>query len=310
MTTFVIVNPQSRGGKTGRNADVILRAVRATVGDVAMAFTTRPGEATLLTREALERGHSRILAVGGDGTTNEVVNGFFRAGEPVNAQATLGLVSSGTGGDFRKTLGIAAGYAESIARLTLAARPVDVGQVFFANPAGAREDRFFLNIASFGLSADVVDRVSRARYTRLLGGPATYLAHALAALVDLRLSRLRVTVDGHTDLVDAMAIGAVCNGRFFGGGMMVAPDAMPDDGLFDVVLLRGSTRLGVIQRMTELYRGAHVAHPSVHVVRGRSVTVASVSNTGAPLRLETDGEGGAHGPAHFTIRPAALLVHY
>ena len=310
MTTFVIVNPQSRGGKTGRDADVILRAVRATLGDVAMAFSTRPGEATLLTREALERGHARIVAVGGDGTTNEVVNGFFRAGQPVNAQATLGLVSSGTGSDFRKTLGIAAGYAESIARLSVAARPVDVGHVCFANPAGAREDRFFLNIASFGLSADVVDRVSRARYTRLLGGPATYMTHAIAALVDLRMRRLRVTVDDHTDLVDAMAIGAVCNGRFFGGGMMVAPNARPDDGLFDVVLLRGSTRLGVIQRMTELYRGAHVAHPSVHVVRGRSVTVSLEASTGAPLRLEIDGEGGALGPAHFTMRPAALLVHH
>ncbi len=309
MTTFVIVNPQSRGGKTGRDADVILRAVRAALGDVTIAFTRRPGEATLLTREALARGHMKILAVGGDGTTNEVVNGFFRAGQPISTQATLGLVSSGTGGDFRKTLGIAAGYTASIARLTDAPRLVDVGQVHFASATGAGDDRFFLNIASFGLSADVVDRVSRARYARLLGGPMTYAVHAIAALVNLRTPQLRVTVDDHTDLVDAMAIGAVCNGRFFGGGMMVAPNALPDDGLFDVVLLRGSTRLGVIQRMTELYRGAHVAHPSVHVVRGRSVTVAAVSSTGAPLRLEIDGEGGAHGPAHFTMRPAALLVH-
>ena len=168
----------------------------------------------------------------------------------------------------------------------------------------------FLNISSFGLSAEVVDRVSRARYARLLGGPVTYFAHAIAALVHLRTPQVRVTVDEHTDLVDAMAIGAVCNGRFFGGGMMVAPSALTDDGLFDVVLLRGSTRLGVLQRMTELYRGAHVAHPSVHVVRGRSVTVAAVSSTGAPLRLEIDGEGGALGPAQFTMRPAALLVHY
>ena len=116
-------------------------------------------------------------------------------------------------------------------------------------------------------------------------------------------------IDDHPEITDTIAVGAVCNGRYFGGGMLVAPDAAPDDGLFDVVLLRGASRAGVIARMTELYGGAHIAHASVLVMRGRTVSVTPAVNTSTAVRLEVDGEGGALLPARFSIRPAALLVH-
>ena len=309
MRTFVIVNPQSRGGKTARDADVIVKALRRELGDVTIAMTARPGEATALAREALRSGYERIVAVGGDGTTNEVVNGFFVDDVPINPDATLGIVPSGTGGDFRRTLGIASAYAASTVQLRDAtARAVDVGHVRFMTAHGVPGQRYFLNIASFGLSGDVVERRERSRL-RQVGGPLSYVCSSLAAIVGLRATDLRITVDDHPALCGPLLIGAVCNGRYFGGGMNVAPNATPDDGLFDVVLLRGTSRLGVLARMTELYRGTHVAHETVHVVRGRSVVVETTTHPGAAVRLEIDGEGGALLPASFSIKTHALRVH-
>ncbi len=310
MTAFVIVNPQSRGGKTGRDRGVIVAALRDVLGDVAMAFTERPRDATRLTREALQVGHTQIIAVGGDGTTNEVVNGFFHDGAPINAHATLGVVSAGTGGDFGRTIGVPTGYRGSVEYLRdTPARRIDVGHVHFQRTDGTPDERFFLNIASFGLSGDVVERVAAVGGSRMVRGPLTYPWCALQAIVGMRSTALRVTIDDHPAVTGPLAIGAVCNGRFFGGGMHVAPHAAPDDGMFDVVLLRGASRLGVIARMAELYRGAHIAHPSVQVIRGQSVVVTPTSHGETAVRLEIDGEGGAMLPARFSIRAAALLVH-
>ena len=284
--------------------------LRAAIGVFDVAFTTRPLEATTLARAALDRGCTRIIAVGGDGTTNEVVNGFFRDGAPINATASLSIISSGTGGDFRRTVGIGKGIAASIARLRdVPARPVDVGHVRYVDTTGVPQERFFLNVASFGLSGDVVDRVASGGPSRVFGGRLTYVFGALGALVRHRRVNVRVTIDNHYDTSADMTIGAICNGRFFGGGMMVAPNALPDDGLFDVVLLRATTRRGVMARMSELRRGTHIAHDSVHVARGASVVLSARDSASESIRLEIDGESGAYLPAHFTLRPHGLLVH-
>lgn len=310
MQTFVIVNPRSGGGRTGRLAVRAIAQLRAGIGPCDVAFTTRPLEATTLARAALDRGYTRIVAMGGDGTTNEVVNGFFRDGTAISATASLGIVSSGTGGDFCRTVGIAAGIAAGIARLReVPARPVDVGHVRYVDAQGMPRERYFLNVASFGLSADVVERVAQAGPARVLGGRFTYLAGALGALLRHRQVTVRVTIDSHYDISANMTIGAICNGRYFGGGLMVAPNALPDDGLFDVVLLRGSTRLGVVARMSELLRGAHLAHRTVNVERGESVKLTGTNALDKPIRLEIDGETGAYLPAHLTLRRHALLVH-
>lgn len=310
MKTFVIVNPHSGGGRTGRVAMSAIAQLRVAIGTCDVAFTTRPLEATTLARAALDRGYTRIVAMGGDGTTNEVVNGFFSDGTAINATASLSIVSSGTGGDFRRTMGIGDGIAASIARLRdVPARPVDVGHVRYVDAQGMPHERFFLNVASFGLSGDVVDRVASAGPSRVFGGRLTYVLGALAALIRHRRVNVRITIDSHYDNSADMTIGAICNGRFFGGGMMVAPDALPDDGVFDVVLLRATTRLGVIARMSELVRGTHVAHGSVQVARGASVVLTAGESTSEPIRLEIDGENGACLPAHFTLRRHALLVH-
>jgi diacylglycerol kinase (ATP) len=309
MKPFVVVNPASGGGRTGRAMSEISRALGAAIGDVSMVTTDGPGAATRLTANAIGRGHSLIIAVGGDGTVNEVVNGFFRDGRMINPEATLGIVTSGTGGDFRKTLGIAAGFGASIEHLRQAApRRVDLGRVMFTDASGAPRDRHFLNISSFGLSGDVVARVNRARYSKLLGGKAAFLWSTFRSLAAHRNRRVRITIDDHFDETVNVALGAVCNGRFFGGGMMVAPGAELSDGLFDVVWLRDSGRREVIGRLGELYEGAHVGHPKVTILRGRTVTVTSVAGDRAPVWMDIDGEGGGTLPARYEVVPAALSI--
>ena len=309
MNPFVILNPTSRGGRTGRAANEIVRELRAALGDLSVVQTDAPGAATRLAAQAIGRGHELIVAVGGDGTVNEVVNGFFRDGRAINPAATLGVVSSGTGGDFRKTVGIAAGIAASIERLRQTSpRHVDLGRVRYADATGAPRERLFLNISSFGLSGDVVARVNSATYSKVLGGQAAFLWSTMRSLAAHRNRPVRITIDDTFDEPVNVALGAVCNGRFFGGGMMVAPGAEPDDGMFDVVWLRDASRQELVGRVRELYRGAHVGHPKVTIVRGRTVTVTSVGDDHGLVWMDIDGEGGAALPARYDIMPGALSI--
>ena len=309
MNPLVIVNPTSGGGRTGRAAGEISRELRAALGDISVVMTDGPGAATRLAANAIGRGHTLIVAVGGDGTLNEVVNGFFRDGRMINPDATLGVVSSGTGADFRKTVGIPAGVEASIERLRQAApRRVDLGRVSYTDARGATRERFFLNISSFGLSGDVVARVNRARYAKLLGGKAAFLWSTMRSLAAHRSRRVRLTIDDHFDETVNVALGAICNGRFFGGGMMVAPGAEPDDGMFDVVWLRDANRQELVGRVRELYRGAHVDHPKVKILRGRTVTVAPIGDDRGPVWMDIDGEGGAALPARYEIMPGVLSI--
>ncbi len=316
MRTFVVINPASGGGRTGRAARAIAEAIARRSGETAVALTGKPGDATDLARRAIEGGFESIVAVGGDGTANEVVNGFFRDGRAINPEASLSLVTSGTGGDFRRTLGLEAGVERAIERLTAATpKRVDVGRVRFVDPQGRPAERLFLNIASFGLSGEVMERVNRARITKRLGSRVAFGWNSVRAILALRAPAVRLKAFDASDagVIDeeiAVAQAAICNGRYFGGGMMIAPDALPDDGLFDVVVIAGVTRREMIARLDELYKGAHVKDPKVRVFRAARVIAAPAAGGGRPIRMEIDGEGGAILPATFEIAPKALKIRY
>ncbi|MGD0189228.1 MAG: diacylglycerol kinase family protein [Rhizomicrobium sp.] len=308
MTGFIVVNPSSGAGRTAREWPAIEKALRAAYPQMTLAITRRPGDATRLVRHALNEGHHEIVAVGGDGTINEAVNGFFDVNGAVLPDAVFGFITSGTGGDFRKTFGLAAGYDAAITRLREAPiRAIDVGRVSCLTLTGQPCIRYFANIASFGLSGVIVNAVNRSRFAKLFGGSFPFAFHSAAAMLTYRDRAVRIRVDGDYDEIASISTVAIANGQFFGGGMHVAPDAKPDDGMFDVVIMGGMPKLRALAEMQKIYTGEHLKNPAVRAVRGRKIMAAPVAETrGRAVLIEVDGECAGRLPATFELLPRAL----
>jgi len=248
--------------------------------------------------------------VGGDGTINEAINGFFDENGPLLPDAVFAFVTSGTGGDFRKSFGIAPGFQAAIARLK-DAKPhaIDVGKLSCLSNSGEPVVRYFVNIASFGLSGAVVDSVNRARIAKWFGGQFAFAFHSAVDMLTYRDRAVRLRVDNSYDEIDTISTVAVANGQCFGGGMRVAPHAKPDDGLFDVVIMGGVPKSQAIADMKLIYTGEHLGKPGVRSLRGTKVTAAPVAETkGRPVLIEVDGENAGKLPATFELLPRALNV--
>lgn len=303
MKSFVVVNPASANGRTGKLWPQIMPALRDAIGPFDFALTTGRGVATKLVADAIAGGARNVIAVGGDGTINEALNGLCRERTPPPEDVVFGIVTSGTGGDFRRTFDIGSGYAAAIERLRRGeVRRIDLGMLEFAGTNGNPVTRWFNNIASFGFSGEVVRAVNEARFSRFLGGKLSFLWNSMVELRRYPGCRVDLRVDGSAVSGDFCTV-AVCNGRFFGGGMMMAPNADPSDGLFDVVAIRQNPPVTIFD-LRLLYSGAHLTHPNVFVLRGKQVEARPVSN--APVLLDVEGEGPGRLPARFEIVPGAL----
>jgi diacylglycerol kinase family enzyme len=274
--------------------------------------TEAPEDATRLARRALRAGTSGIAVIGGDGTLSEVTNGFFEDGVAIRPDAWLGPISAGTGGDFRKSIGAAnvgtagATVEEVVTRMWHATpRPIDVGHLRYVANDGRDAERMFLNIASFGMGG-LVDRLVNESPKWMGGGPAFFvgMVRALGRYVP---QRVRVRVDGGTAREATITNHAVANGRFFGGGLHVAPGAQLDDGRFDVVTLHALGVCAALGLAPYLYRGTHVGRRGVDVERGAIVEAEPVDPAEHVL-LDVDGEAPGRLPARFEVRPRALLL--
>lgn len=305
MTPFLIVNPKSAAGRTGRHFDAIARAVRDAVGDFECAFTRAPGDGSRLAREAAGAGASLVIAVGGDGTASEVIDGLVAGGRPAGAAPRFGFIPRGTGGDLKRTLGLA-GELASDARALASGREVvlDLGLVEHVGRDGARQARHFANVAGFGISGRVSQHVNDG--LRLPSGKLSFMLASARALVGWADQLVRWRADGgpwHEERVTALS---VCNGRYFGGGMMVAPEARMDDGLFDVVVWRGLGLADFVVKKAMLYDGRHVQLENTRVLRAKVVEAEPVG--GAEVLLDVDGESPGLLPARFSILPGALRI--
>ncbi|MFT7580584.1 MAG: diacylglycerol kinase (ATP) [Myxococcota bacterium] len=301
---MIIVNEHAGGGAM---ADVFRRqehALQRALGEFDVAFTDGPGDATALTREALTDGFTTIVSAGGDGTLNEVVNGFFGDdGALINPEAALGLLNGGTGGDFRRTLRI--GDTDHAIAVLSAGKTLrcDVGRITFADHQGETRTRFFINIASFGLSGAVVSKIPQFKQ---LGGSAAYMAATLSAMWSWRNPRVRLSVDDHFEAELPITTVAVGNGRFFGGGMMITPDATVISGELDVTVLADVSRFDLLMLTKRIYDGTHIYTPKVISQRGKIVTAEAVGDT--PILIDLDGEGVGRLPARFEVVPNAINV--
>ncbi len=237
------------------------------------------------------------MIVGGDGSVNEVVNGIVGAGD-----VELAIIPRGTGWDFVRTFGIPRDLDGAIdVALGGAVREVDAGAVSYRTWSGDEAQAHFANVASAGISGAIAQRANES--SKALGGKISYYWATLAVFFGWQIGELRVTVDDETRegrMIDAM----VCNGRYLGGGMMMCPDAEPDDGLFDVMLIGDVTKRDLAFVLPKTYKGTHLPHPRLEVLRGRVVTVDAPE----PLPLELDGEQPGTTPARFEILPRALRL--
>lgn len=306
--TLVIVNEHAGGGAM---ADVFRRLehpLQDAIGIFDIAFTDGPGHAIELTRTALTAGgRKRIIVGGGDGTLNEVVNGFFDPGtrESLGPEVALAVLPGGTGGDFRKTLRVTSPEATLAALRGGKTMKVDVGHVVARDPQGGDVARFFVNIASFGISGRV-DRVIPE--FKSMGGKLGYFAATAKVLWTWRNPRVRLVLDGEPQAPQAIMTVAVGNGRYFGGGMMVCPDAHLDSGSFDVTIIGDMGRLEMVLGTRALYSGDHVYNPKVKTRRCKLVEASPDEGERDPVELDIDGEAVGVLPARFEILPAALTM--
>lgn len=305
MKPHLIVNPASACGRTGRHFDDIARAVRGAVGDFDCTFTERRGHGVLLARQLSRAGANLVVAVGGDGTASEVIDGLMqeRAAAAQAGGATFGFISRGTGGDLRRSLGCpedAVGAARVLAGP--AERVIDLGRVELVGHDGKPQARHFVNVAGFGVAGRVVRDAER--MGKALGGKATFMLASAMALMGWQDQPVRWRVDGGPWREDRVTSLAVCNGRFFGGGMMVAPAAQVDDGLFDLTLWKGLGLGDFALKKRMLYDGSHVRLPNTSTFRGRVVEAEPLGRE--PVLLDVDGEQPGMLPARFTILAGAL----
>jgi len=302
---FLIVNPTSAAGRTGRHFDRIARAVRAAIGDFECAFTKARGDGVRLAREAVRSGGKLVVAVGGDGTASEVVDGLTAFGAPRDPDALFGFIPRGTGGDLRRTLGLPQDLdAAARALASRNALVCDLGRVEFVGTEGEQQVRHFVNVAGFGIGGVVAGEVNRG--LKLGGGKLSFMIASAKALLRWSDQPVRWRADGGAWKEEAITSLSVCNGRFFGGGMQVAPDARIDDGLFDVVVW---SRLGITDFVTKrsmLYDGTHVKLPNTRVLRARVVEAEPAGEK--PVLLDVDGEQPGRLPARITMLPGALRV--
>jgi len=303
MRTFLVVNPQSAGGATGRRwPEIHAQVIRALGEGADHAFTERPMHAATLTAEALRKGYRRIVAVGGDGTLNEVVNGFFQVEGGVPADACLALVPRGTGGDFRRTYGVNGSLVHHCARLKGEVRPLDVGRVRFTRADGTPGERYFANVASFGVSGRVDRAVNSG--SKVLGGKIGFFLASVRTLAGWRDQKVRIRVDGGPEEPLSITTVAVANGQYFGGGMRVAPQADPADGLFDVTIWSGYRLKDFALKSRTIYDGTHVRLAGTRTLRCRGLEASSDEE----VLLDVDGEQPGRLPARFELLPGALRL--
>ncbi|MGE5543492.1 MAG: diacylglycerol/lipid kinase family protein [Bacillota bacterium] len=301
--SMVIVNPASANGRTGRNWPRIAEQLRNAGIEFDAQITSKSKEATQLTRTALKRGYRVIIAVGGDGTLNEVLNGFFELenGCPINPEARLGLISSGTGRDFIKTIN----YPKDIKRAcrTLArnhTRTIDIGQVCYQDSSGNKAASYYINVAGMGMDGETADRVNRT--TKAFGGKISFLWGTIATLVQYRNRELTLEIDGVTRYHGEATLVAVANGRYFGGGMHIAPEARLNSGHFDIIIVDGMTKPEIIANLHRIYTGTHLSYPKVYLMRGKHVRATSHQK----VLLNVDGEQPGMLDAEFKLLPQKL----
>lgn len=300
--TFFVVNPSAGRGQIRASWGEWKRQIKDILGSCDYAMTDSQGHGLVLAAEAVRNGYEMIVAVGGDGTINEVVNGIFEDKKKAG-QVVLGIWSAGYGDDLARSLQCPKSLRKRLHSLTgRHTRKVDIGSVSFHERDGMEQHRYFVNVTGCGLPGELIDEVRKR--PRSYGGKAGYLFGLARALRAHENCELIVTVDSCEPIKKKALCAIVANGQYFGGGIRVAPDAVVDDGWLDLVLVGDIRVRDVLLNLSKIYRGQIRQHPEVEIFRAKRIKIASKN----PVLLDTDGEQTGVLPAAYQVHPQALSL--
>ncbi len=287
MTTVAILNPKAGRGKAA--------ALPALPDGVEVLETERPGHATDLARDAIKRGAESIIAAGGDGTLNEIVNGFFEDEEPIGSDVTLQIIPRGTGSDFFRTARQQRGDK----------RLIDLMKVRYASadrPDGRPQLRYAINVVSFGMGGAVAAKVNRS--SKRFGGRIAYLSATVQTLMSFAGNAVTLRLDNSRTVDVKITNVAAGNGQYQGAGMWICPGAMLDDGLLDITVIRYLKLFELVRSFPVLYNGGIYSHPKVQSYRARYVAAQSRE----PVPIEIDGEAAGRLPIEISVLPQAIRI--
>jgi len=304
----VILNPVAGGGRLKRRWPEIESALKPHCAELTMRETEEAGDGERLALAFAGQGFDLVIAAGGDGTASEAADGLLQAQAETGRAVALGILPCGTGTDFARGLGIPREPVDAVKHIVEAkTRALDAGRVSYVDDNGALASRHFINIASLGLSGATDRAVNEDKRKGRVSAKALFYWRTVVEFLRYRFQRVRITVDDGEPMEASIALVSACNGRYFGAGMMIAPDAELDDGQFDVVIVRASGKLGLLKDLRLLYGGRHRNHHAITILRGRKVTVEPLEDGNVPL-VDVDGESPGRAPATFEVLPGALVL--
>ena len=306
LRTKVIINPEAGSRSVGRKWPRINRQLQKEGLSFDHEFTKGPGHALDIASRSISNGYRYLIAVGGDGTVNEVANGILRSNNPLST--ILGIVSTGTAHDFSFSLGVAEDNSNSngndYSYLTRQKRTlIDVGVVKYWNH-GQSLERFFLNEASIGLAAEIVD--SWKSLPTRFGKSVNLALRTVAGYKALSIHRnkkVRLQVGKEVESISLCTL-MVSNGQYCADRMLIAPHASLDDGLLNAIVVGDVSKFELLKIRPTIYNGSHVEHPLIREIKTTALTIESDEH----LFVEADGEILGECPASFLVMPSALTV--
>ena len=303
MEWFVIVNPNA--GKRKGEKDWLEIAAQLTAAGIEFVnvFTEHRGHAVILTRKFIENGHRNIIVVGGDGTLNEVVNGIFTQAHVPTNEITLAMIPVGTGNDWCRMFNIPGDYKQAIKLITKQKIFVqDTGTIKYIATEGGEKTRYFINMAGMGFDALVAQKTNKQK-DQGRSNPLSYVINIFSSLFFYTFTKVTILLDSEKVISDifSMSVG-IC--QYNGGGMKQAPGALPDDGLFDMTIIKPIGKFKIIRNIIKLFDGSFTRLPEVSTFRSSKIIIHSEP----PMYMEADGESLGHTPFVFNILPQSLNV--
>lgn len=304
VRTHIIINPVSAAGKTGRKWDSYLAIIENRLGKTySIHFTRSPLDTTNSARQAIKNGCELVIAVGGDGTINEIVNGFFECGKIINQDCALGIINSGTGQGFAQSTGLNSGIHHQVDVIFGGSfKKIDIGKIEFRNPDEEAADRYFINECQIGIGGNVVKNVT-AKYKRF-GGKIGFGLIAFSTALSNKSKQFTLKINGNPEISASLHGLVVGNGSFMGGGMMLTPGAETDDGALDLLSIREQSVLRRIINFSKVRSGRHVESAGFGYQRCTSLLIISPDDA----LIAADGELIGTTPCSVGIIPQALRV--
>jgi len=300
---LTIVNPNAGSKKGEKDWHKIAKHLRKAAIPFTEIFTVSKGHAVEITHENILKGIRRFLIVGGDGTLNEVINGIYNQQEIQPQECVVAMIPVGTGNDWCRSFDIPFSYKKAIKLIKKGnTRFQDVGKINFFN-SEIPSSRYFINVAGMGYDAVVAAKTNKDK-ERGRGGPLVYMKNLFTSLLFYRHTKIELHIDGNQPIKHKTFSLSVGIGKYNGGGMMQLPDAVVDDGIFDITLIKKLGKFTVIRQVRNLYDGSFINHPKVETFKGSFLKIYS----DPPISLEADGESLGNSPFEFEIIPRGLKV--